>query len=343
MEIRPYSDIDRDAWLNFIESRPEAWMYHLPGWKEVVERAYGHDTFYLAAVEDESVRGILPMVMIKSRIFGRSLTSMPYVDSAGIVAADDFAREALLSRAAGLAAENSLDFVELRQTTEIPGDLKTDTHKVTLALDLPEDQEALWKSLPSERRNRIRKAEKADLAVEIAGRKKLDTFYRIWSANMRDLGSPAHSIAFFDQILRVFPEHANILLVSYRAQYIGAAVALHFKDTLTLPWVSSLRKYFDLYPNNILYWEAMRYAVEKGCRHFDFGRSSINSGTYTFKIRWGAKPRQLFWQFRSVAGAEPGISGADNPKYSLAISIWKRLPVGLTRLIGPPIRKYITA
>jgi FemAB-related protein (PEP-CTERM system-associated) len=210
-------------------------------------------------------------------------------------------------------------------------------------LALPSDEDQLWRRLSSERRNRVRKARKAELSVELGGEEVLPVFYRIWAENMRDLGSPAHGYAFFAEILRIFSSTAKIILVKHQGQSIGAGLCLYSKGMLTLPWVSSLRKHFSLYPNNILYWEAMRFALRQGCRVFDFGRSSRDSGTYKFKTRWGAVPQPLHWQFKFFGGEESGFPATDGVKYRWAAGIWKRIPVAVSKIIGPRIRKNITA
>ena len=343
MDISLLSDQDRQEWMDFVAVHPDCWHYHHVGWKEVIERAYGHRCLYLLARDKGQVTGVLPLVLIKSRLFGRSLTSLPYLDFAGLAAGDDVTRARLLQEATELAHSYCVGHLELRQTKTASEDLRTDTHKVSLVLDLPSTAERLWKSLPSERRNRIRKAQQAGLSVECTGQDGVPSFYRVWTENMRDLGSPPHSREFFENILRVFSSSALVILVKHGRICVGAGICLYEKGTLTLPWVSSLRQYRQRYPNNILYWEAMRLAIEKTCGVFDFGRSSVNSGTFTFKVRWGAVARPLLWQFKFL-GREPAqLPGADDQKYRLGIAVWRMLPVGLTRLIGPALRKNITA
>jgi len=343
MEIAEYSETDRVEWESYVDNHPSCWHYHRIGWKEVIETAYSHQCRYLVARNNDSVAGILPLAEIKSRLFGHSLTSLPFLDYSGLVADNVAVRDALITHAVQMTNETGTDYLELRQTEPVADKFRTASHKVALVLDLPADPEQLLSSLPSERRNRIRKARKSELSVEFHDRSMLPTFYRIWTENMRDLGSPPHSLKFFDSILRVFADSAVVVVVKYHQQYIGAAICLYAKETFALPWVSSRRQYFELYPNNILYWEAMCFAIRRGCRRFDFGRSSIGSGTYTFKIRWGAKEVPLYWQFYAPGGQLLPLPAGDNPKYRLALAAWKRLPVAITRLVGPSIRKYITA
>jgi hypothetical protein len=141
----------------------------------------------------------------------------------------------------------------------------------------------------------------------------------------------------------VLGELTGIIMVTHHGKYIGGAIYLCFKGRLMVPWVSSLRSHFQYYPNNLLYWDALKLAIDKGCTLFDFGRSSVGSGTYKFKKMWGAVEEQLFWQLKSFGGGDSAGPSSESPKFKMATNLWKRLPVGLTRFLGPKVRKYITA
>jgi FemAB-related protein (PEP-CTERM system-associated) len=333
---------DEPVWQEFCAARTQCGLYHHIAWKHVIEDAYGHRAYYLVARSNGNVSGILPLVAIRSRLFGRSLTSLPFVDFAGVVADDEASHAALLDKARELARQLGLDYVELRQTEVSAGQLQDSTHKVLMTLALESNEHDVWSKLTSERRNRVRRAQKSGLTVDTGGPRALSTFYDIWTRNMRDLGSPPHGLAFFAAILERFRDHCSILLVRHKDQYAGAALALFWKDTMSVPWVSSLREHFHLYPNNVLYWEAIRAAVGRGLKTFDFGRSSLGSGTFEFKQRWGAVARPLHWQFMPLSPKAVPPS-ADLDRHRWAAEIWKNIPVPITRLIGPALRKNITA
>lgn len=329
-------------WQSYVTARPDCGVYHHWGWKRVVERAYGHSAPYLVATRAGGLSGVLPLVHVSSRLFGSSLTSLPFLDYGGIVADDPESHAALIAACRGLGGDLGVDYIELRSVGSPVDGWETDTQKVLMKMEVASDEERLWSSLPSERRNRVRRAKKSGLDVEFADSGKLDVFYDIWTRNMRDLGSPPHSRDFFAATLQELAENSVLLLVRLQGEYIGAALALFWKETLSVPWVSSLRSHFSVYPNNILYWEALRFAATRGLRVFDFGRSSRDSGTYEFKQRWGATPTQLHWQYDSL-GKTGSHKGPRSESYGLAQQVWKRLPVALTRSIGPWLRKGITA
>jgi len=191
-------------------------------------------------------------------------------------------------------------------------------------------------------RNQVRKASKSGLNTQIGGEEYLADFYKVFAVNMRDLGSPVHSSKFFANIFQEFGGNARTVIVREGKKTIGGLICLFFKDGVFVPWASSLREYFPKCPNNLLYWDTIQYACERGCKDFHFGRSSIGSGTYKFKQQWGAGERQLNWEYHFRNPAQTYTPMAENSKFQLAASIWKRLPLSLTVILGPHLRKYLT-
>jgi serine/alanine adding enzyme len=344
LEIGLFRREQEDAWDNYVFENTHSTISHLACWERIIHQSYRHQTFYLLACREKAVVGILPLVWVKSRLFGNVLSSMPYQDYGGIAADDTPTARGLLEFALDLKTKCQCSSLELRhkELSSQAGDgLRKD--KVTLVLDLSGGADETWKLFSSKARNQIRKAQKSGLTTQIGGQELLPDFFRVFSVNMRDLGSPVHDLSFFAGIFQEFGEKARLIVVRDNGLIIGGLVCLLFKNTAVVPWASSLRNYFTKCPNNLLYWDAIQYACDQGCKTFDFGRSSIGSGTYNFKLQWGAKPEQLNWQYhlnRPIAGENP-ISGNET-KFKLASVLWKRLPLPLTMLLGPRIRKYLT-
>ena len=329
-------------WDNFVQRCPGTTVCHLFHWRSIIHGAYGHRPIYLMVTSGKRVRGVLPLFLVKSWIFGRSLASMPFLDYGGACADSPEVARILLTQATGLLKEVGANYLEIRQCDPLvePGAARLD--KVSMILDLSSGIGRLWQSLPAKVRNQVRKAEKSRLKVIYGGAELLDEFYPVFSANMRDLGSPVHDLGFFTHTFAHFGGQAELAIIRDGRRAVGGLVSLYFKDTVLIPWASSLREYFPKCPNNLLYWEAIMRASERGCTQFDFGRSSVDSGTYHFKQQWGAKPLQIYWQTLTSSGETRSLSPADSSKFQLATEVWKRLPVSITTLIGPRVRKYIT-
>jgi len=335
-------DGDGSSWDAFVASHPESSNYHRFGWKRVIEQSFGHPTYYLTALDEHgAIRGVLPLVHMKSALFGSFLVSLPFFNYGGMLCSDAEAEALLLDNLKSLAASSGAEHAELRHLRLAPGDLVTRQHKVTMLLELAADEESQWKALGSKVRNQVRKAQKSDLQTLSGGMELLDGFYEVFSRNMRDLGTPVYSRDFFTAILETFPESTRIVSVQLQGRTIASALLTWQRDTLEVPWASSVRDYRELCPNNLLYWEAIRFALGIGARVFDFGRSTPGEGTYAFKKQWGAEPRQLYWQYLLLHGKPlPQLSPA-NSKYRAAISVWQKLPLCVTNLLGPAIVRNI--
>jgi len=342
MEIYLLDGTTWPEWQDFVSTQQDCWLYHDAHWKQIVEQAYGHRCFYLLAKDSDGVAGILPLMEVRSRLFGSSLTSLPFLESSGLVAKNQDVVNALLDHAIQLAIERRVNYVELRQVGKIGTALDLDLRKTTYVLELQSNETDQWNALCSERRNRIRKAHKSGLEVEFDGNTALPEFYKIWTRNMRDLGSPPHSFSFFEKVVENFPMSTVLALVKHKQEYIGAAICLIAKNKMAIPWVSSSRKHFNLCPNDLLYWNAILHAIGKNCQYFDFGRSTIDSGTAIFKSRWGADPHQLFWYSKITKSTGRKIQAVESPICRLGSYFWQWLPVTLTRYVGPTLRKNMT-
>lgn len=333
---------DSFEWNGFIHDYPGANVCHLFQWYSVIREAYGHQPIYLMARRGLVTQGVLPLFRVKSRIFGRSLTSMPFLDYGGACALSSEITQALITHALGLLEGAGADYLELRQCDPPAPNVASRLDKVSMVLDLSPGIEGIWQQLPAKVRNQVRKAEKAGLRISFGGPEFLSEFYPVFAVNMRDLGSPVHDSDFFSHIFKRFGSQAKLAIIRDGNYPIGGLVALYFKDTVVVPWASSLREYFPKCPNNLLYWEMIKYSCKRGCKRFDFGRSSLNSGTYHFKRQWGAKPMQIYWQILGAEMNPPATNARNNAKLQLASKIWQKLPLPVTTFIGPRLRKYIT-
>ena len=332
---------DASLWDRFLARRPESTHCHRWGWKEVIEKSFGWSTYYLLAEEEGEVRGLLPLVWQKSAFFGSFLTSVPYLNAGGVLAENEEAKEALVAEAIALTRKTKARYLELRHRLNPALNLPTRSHKVAVVLPLKGDQESLWAALPHKVRTDIRKGTKSELRADFGGREFLDDFYRVFARNMRDLGTPVYGRRFFAEILRVFPDDSFICRVRHGDTTVAASFLTGHAGTLEAVWSSSRYDYLAMRPNMFLYWSILCFASERGFRLFDFGRSTIGSGTHRFKKQWGTEDVPLFWAYWLPEGDSLPELNPENPRYRLAIRLWQYLPVPMTKLIGPPIAKRL--
>jgi FemAB-related protein (PEP-CTERM system-associated) len=330
-----------EAWDEYVRRHAEARGPHLSGWKHVIEKSFGHPCYYLVAREGGRLCGILPLSHLRSKLFGSFLISMPYLNYGGVLAEDENVRQTLFEHACRLGKQRGATHVELRHVSALMADIPTKQHKVSMLLDLPDKPETLWDGFKAKLRSQIRKPQKENLKVRFGCEDALESFYHVFSINMRDLGTPVYPIKFFANILATFPRQAHICTIFRDREPVAAGFVFGFRKVLEIPWASSLREYNALAPNMLMYWSVLEFAIQQGYRQFDFGRSTLNEGTYKFKEQWGAKPLALHWQYWLANGGPLPEINPHNPKYQLMIRTWQKLPVGVTRLLGPAIVKNI--
>jgi serine/alanine adding enzyme len=328
---------DTKSWDDYVANSPQATAYHLTAWKSVIERTFRHRTFYFMATERGEVIGILPLVFTRSRFFGRYLVSLPCFNYGGICANNPAVQRHLLEKAIEVGRQEGATHMEFRHQAPSGLDLPCKTGKVAMVLDLPATSDALWEGFRAKLRSQVKRAEREQMAFKIGGLELLDGFYAVFARNMRDLGTPVYSKAFFRNILEALPAHARIVSVYHQQRPVASGFLISFKERMEIPWGSSLREFNSLGSNMLLYWQSLKYSADSGHKQFDFGRCSVDSPTFNFKQQWGARPQQLYWEYwLSDKAPLPDISPR-NPKYRLFIAAWKRLPLPLTLILGPRV------
>jgi FemAB-related protein (PEP-CTERM system-associated) len=328
----------RERWDAFVGSQRGAAGYHEWAWRGVFERSFGHTCIYLVAKRGEAIDGVLPLVEVRSLLFGRFMTSLPFVNYGGVLAVADDTARALSDTAREIAQSRGCRHVELRHLGRRFADVPARQHKVGMHLALAPD---MWVGLDRKVRNQVRKAEKSALVVERGGVELVPDFYQVFARNMRDLGTPVYPRRFFDEIFQAFPGRTRAIVVRGERQPVAAGISYRTGATVEMPWASSLREFNSLCPNHLLYWHAIETAVAEGCETFDFDRSTPGGGTFKFKEQWGAEPVPLHWEYPYLEGAELPDQGPTNPKFQAAIAMWQRMPLGLANALGPRIVRGI--
>ena len=320
---------------------PQAFHYD-PRWLVAVCTGLGHEPHVLTAKRNGQVAGVLPLALVKSLLFGRFLVSLPYVNSAGVIAEDEPAAAALIDRAVQLADELDVRHLELRHQRkhEHPALTRQLTSKVHMRLALPPSSAELWKQFKPKVRNQIRKGEKLGLAVQFGREEFLGDFYTVFSRNMRDLGTPVYGRRLFGAILAEFAGQTEICVVRMAGRPIAAGLLMHGNGMTEVPSASSLRRYNATNANMLMYWHLLERTIERGQETFDFGRSSVDSNTFRFKRQWGAQPVPAAWQYYVRKGNMEDMR-RESGKFESLSNLWRRMPLGLSRLIGPMIVRGI--
>ena len=311
LTIKPYAPADAVRWDDFVRRSLAATFCHLSGWQQVVEHTWSHRQVSLYAEQDGQIVGVLPLFLIRSRWFGDMLLSTPNAVYGGAVADTAKAYRALIAHDRNLY--------------------------VTFEHPLVADEDALMKSFPRDVRRMIRQGEKHSLRAEFGREELLDEFYEVYAVSVRNLGTPVFPKKLFANFLREFQTNSNILLIRQGRQVAGAVLSFYFRDTVMPYYGGAYREFHHAGINNFMYWELMRRSAHRGFTRFDFGRSKLGTGACEFKRGWRMTERPLPYQFFPIrVDKVPNLNPA-NPKFKLMIEVWKRLPLGITKLIGPKI------
>jgi len=341
MKILHCTDADAIAWDAFLGGGPGASFYHLFAWKGINERSFGHRCYYLAAVEGESIVGVFPIVLIKSRLFGKILCSMPFVNFGGLCATSEDAERTLLREAECILRDHGADYLEIRSMKRAVLPLPTSEHKVSMTVDLESDPDILWKAFDTKHRTEIRHAYKQGLHVTRGGKEYLDVFYEVLSESWKSLGTPLYAKSYFRNVIDAFPGNVSIFLACQRDVPVSVAMNGYYAKRVEGLWLGNRSGDRRLNPGYVLYWEMIRHACETGFEKFHLGRSTVQSGGEFFKKKWNAYPTQLYWQYMLGKEKEIPRLNVDNPKYRIAIDAWKSIPGAITRAIGPFLAKNI--
>lgn len=350
------------VWDEFVESSPGGTYCHLSGWAEIMRDVLGHEAHLLhvrresaAGTEADSqagksheLVGVLPLVWVRSRLFGAHLISMPFLNYGGPLGSEE-ARRMLAQRALAEARRGGADLLELRERDAAgdSGSLEAlepaytiTGRKITVVLPLPGDPEVLWKDgLKSKVRSQVRRPMKAGLTTRF-GSDEIDAFYQVFLHTMRDLGTPVLPRALFQALPEVFGDRVRFCVVYRDDEPVAAGCGFFCSGEFEITWAGSLREHSRVAPNMLLYWALMEHAIEAGARTFNFGRCTPDTGSHRFKAQWGGQDEPLPW----AAWSPIGTLATPNPsqgRFALAVRLWKRLPLPVTRVLGPPLARRI--
>jgi serine/alanine adding enzyme len=328
-------------WDSFVR-RQRGWThFHLFGWKDIIERNFGHECIYL---EDRdatgALGGVLPLVRLKSLLFGHFLVSMPFVNYGGPLGTATSVRR-LTQRAVTLSADSGARLLELRSRVPLDLPLPVSHRKVTVVLDLPHgDPDVLWRRIPAKVRSQIRRPQKEGASARF-GPDEVGPFHDVFTRNMRDLGTPTLPRRLFETILDMFPG-VTVGCIYLSGKPVAAGYGFRWGDELEMTWASSIREFNRVAPNMLLYWSFMERAIMDGATLFNFGRCTPGGGTHRFKLQWGGRDDPLWWYRSSdrdgdVTTPTPESRGA----YALGSRLWSHLPLAIANLLGPRIIRFI--
>ena len=336
IRLRPLDDASADAWDAFVAAMPNGSFFHRATWARVIETAFGHRCHYTLAEQDGAIVGVLPLTHVRTRLFGNTLVSTPFCVYGGPLAAEPEALDALEAHAEALRIRLGASAVELREREAVAGDwlVRPDLY-VTFRKPITGDDDGNMKAIPRKQRAMVRKGIQNGLSSVC--HQDVAVLHRVYAESVRNLGTPVFSRRYFAILAEAFGHHSDIVTVLDNDKPIAAVMNFYFRDEVLPYYGGGTAEARQRAGNDFMYWEVMRRAAGRGCRLFDFGRSKLGTGSFAFKHNWGFEPEKLHYRYRLAPGATIPDHNPLNPKYRLFIAAWKRLPLPIANLLGPPI------
>ncbi len=334
--VRPLRPDAAAAWDAFVQASPSGTFFHLAAWADVIAQAFGHAVHYAFAERDGAITGVLPLVHVKTRLFGNSLISNPFCVYGGPLAADAESARALQDWAIDRQSQARATVLEFRHRDPVDSDWaeRSDLY-VTFRKPIVADHDANMKAIPRKQRAMVRKGLQYGLTSII----DTDTrrMHAIYAESVRNLGTPVFGHGYFLLLARAFRDACDIVTILDGEEPIASVLNFYFRDEVLPYYGGGTARARHRAGNDFMYWEVMRRAADRGCRMFDFGRSKVGTGAFAFKHNWGFEPAPLPYRFHLAPGASIPDINPLNPKYRLFIAAWKRLPLPLANVLGPPI------
>lgn len=322
-----------ESWNEYVRGHPEGTFFHLAAWEQVLLRAFRHRSHYLLAHRDGRLCGVLPLAEVRSLLFGHTLVSTPFCVYGGILADDDVAARALQDAACALARELEVDYLEMRDRRRRHPDWPYRDLYVTFRKEISGDADVNLKAIPNRQRAMIRKGAKNGLRVEVD--QATDRHYAVYSESLRNLGTPVFAKRYLDILKEAFGPDCEVQTATHGGKAVASVISFYFRDEVLPYYGGSVVAARSLAANDFLYWEVMERARSRGMRLFDFGRSKQGTGSFNFKKYWGFEPAPLYYEYYLVRAKQIPNLNPTNPKYHGLIAVWQRLPVPVTRVIGP--------
>ncbi|MFT5312734.1 MAG: FemAB-related protein (PEP-CTERM system-associated) [Paraglaciecola sp.] len=328
-------------WDTFVDQCERGTFFHLAAWKNVIEDVFKHTCHFLYAECQGDIVGVLPLVEQKSLLFGHALISTPFCVYGGVAADSDEVMLYLEQQAIALAHQLSVDYLELRYpfSRNNPALIEQCAHS-SFAFALAEDDEGILAATKKKQRAVIRHSLKNKLSYRIDD--DTTTAYEVYSESVRNLGTPVFARGYFKALKQQFKDRCDVLTVEHEGKAVSSVLSFHYKNQVLPFYGGGIEQARALKSNDFMYYQLMCSAkAQRQANDFDFGRSKDGSGAFNYKKSWGIEALPLHYQFHLVnATALPNLS-PNNPKYQFFIRMWQRLPLSISRLIGPFLSKYL--
>lgn len=331
--VFPEDDPDWDERL--IRSDGNYSFFHSSAWAHVLRGSYGYKPCYFVSAEESAFSVLVPMMEVDSILTRKRGVSLPFSDYCDPLVAGGRNREEIFEAVAAHGRKRGWKYIEFRGDNGFE-DRNAFAFFYSHRLDLSSGSDRLFSSLAGAARRAVKKAVKEGVRTELSrSLSALGEFHRLNRMTRKEHGLPPQPFHFFVQIHRhVIEWGKGFTMLSYIGdEPIAGAVFFHIGDRVVFKYGASDRNRLHLRANNLLMWEAIKWAADAGFRSFCFGRTEPgNDGLRRFKSGWGAKEGVIMYYRYDLEKNE--FHRMPVMEMDLHRRIFKRMPIPLLNLIG---------
>jgi len=344
-------------WNEFVNKNKNSRFYHSLKFKETIEKTYKNCKAEYYLLINNNVKAIFPFFIVKSKLMGNRLISLPFIDNGGFLG--EYKKEDTKTLIEELKKIDDLKYIEIRLNSFMEN-FENDK-KILLKLGFNEEKsknqiilelrnkDVLWECFDRITRKGIKKAEKSKLKIrEIKNEEEIKMFYKLYLKNMKNFGAPQHSYKYFSNLFRFLKKEFKGLNCYKDKKLIASLIVLFSKNHIHAAYNSSDNRYLIYQPNDLLHWEIIKWAYKNNIKYFDMGQCEANAekgthaeGIYRFKKKWLGEVYQRDYFYYYFDEKDEKKTEKDKDRLKRFRNIWKRLPSLIIKIIGPKIASQL--
>lgn len=341
IELADLGDGNACAEIEAFVARMKGNVFQRPAWIRAVEQGTGQRAIGVVARTYGAITGWLPLSLIASPLFGRSLVSSGFGVGGGVLTDDSHVVDLLCTFAQDLALQHRCAAIEIRDDLAPLGwDMQTSSH-ADFSCDLAGDDDSQLLAIRRKQRAEIRKALGNNLDV-VVGCSAPDqaAHYAVYAESVRNLGTPVFPKTLFSAMIAEFGDAIDILTIWHEGVPVSSVLSFYHNGVVMPFWGGGIHAARALRANDLMYFALMCHArAQKGCSRFDFGRSKADSGAYLYKRNWGMEPKPITYRMWTAPGQKARDINPSSPSYARKVALWKKLPLPIANAIGPYIAR----
>jgi CelD/BcsL family acetyltransferase involved in cellulose biosynthesis len=350
ISIDPLADA---RWENFVSRHPHGGLAHSSSWLEILQHSYGYKPAHLAYEEDGVLRGILPLLQVRSALTGKRLVSLPFSGPAGPLGTSQIVVDALVGGAMEMTSELGCSYLKLsgRGDWPPPSETRLAVEERFMCSIVPlTDPSRVWAGIPQRKvRQEIRRAERRGVVVRASyDREDLARFYELAVQTFRKHGIPPQPYGMFESMWDVLQRRdmISLFLATLDGRVINAMLCVSFKKTVSAAYVGTDYKFINYHPVKLLDWTAIEWACKNGYTSFDFLQSHIkNAGLRWYKRSFGAVEIPMVdYYYPSLGGADrlrERVVGGGSTLSKVMRAVVRRVPPAALEVVGRLVFKHV--